>query len=471
MNVPSFVRRISFLGLTLMLGGMGLVVFELQSGVLRNRIGLVAHLGAMLCGMMLSVWGLKDVLARFSPRLATRGYQFRIPLEGLAYLVIMFVLFVGSILSRSNLLLLVFCVMVGAFVINGWMTFTMLRGVWLSRELPQRIMAGETFLVPLTLENRHAHLSIWLMAMHDSFRSRENWLQGEVLFVRVPPQSQRTAAYQLALKKRGRYEFTHLDVKTRFPLGLVERGVAREDAGVLLVYPRLGHLRSSWRRMLMQSTELVSNSRERNGIFQDEMNRIREFRPGDDRRMIHWRTTARMNELMVCEYQECRDRDLLVIVDAWQPSEPTPDDVEQFERGLRFAATLCMSYLRMSRQSSLKVRLHGRNVDDWLGDSGKQHADSLLDAFALLEPATDFNPEHLTDGLSSRSLDDCRILVISPRPAECHEAIARKHPALSADLQVFGTTIRELQTVFLEADETRPPAAEIGAARRPTLTG
>lgn len=457
MNISPVVDRISILGLALMLGGMGLVVFEVQTGLLRERIGLFAHLGSMACGTALSVWGLKEVVARFHSKLTTRGYQFRIPLEGLAYLVIMFVLFVGSILSRSNVLLLVFCVMVGAFVVNGWMTFTMLRGVRLRRELPRRVMAGETFLVPLTLENRHRQLSIWLMTMHDLFHDQENTLRGEVLFVRVPAGTRRTGAYQLCLLKRGHYEFSQLDVMTRFPLGLVERGVVRESQETLLVYPRLGHLTPSWRRLLMLSTELVSNSREKNGIFQDEMNQIREFRPGDDRRMIHWRTTARMNELMVCEYRECRDRDLLVIVDAWQPAHATAEDAEQFERGLRFAATLCMSYLRMSRQSSLAVRLKGQEVFDWFGDSGKQQADSLLDAFALLEPGESSSPEELTANLNPRYLDGCRILLVTPRPGKCRETILRQHPGLVADLQIFGITADELKHVFLDAVETRLP--------------
>jgi len=462
MRVVSVLRRISLPGLALMLAGMGLVFLEVQNGLLRNRLGIPGHLASILCGTALSVWGLKEVVATFWPRLATRGHQFRIPREGLIYLTMMFILFVGSILARSNLLLLVFSVMAGSFIINGWLTFAMLRSVRLSREHPPRVMAGETFLVPLVLENKNAWLSAWLMTMQDTIRYQGMELSADVLFVRVPPQSHRTGAYQFCPLERGRYEFSHLTVMTQFPLGLVERGIARVAPGELLVYPRLGYLRPAWRRILQHSMELVSNSREKSGTYQDEMNRIREFRPGDDLRRIHWRTTARMNELMVCEYQECRDRDLMVIVDAWQPDPATPRDDEQFERGLRFAATLCMSYLRMSRQSSLMVRLQGKERFDWFGDSGKQHADALLDAFAMLEPARGTNLNLLTEHIRPQQLEACRILLITPRPQQCQAALRSKYPGALTDLQILGTSLSELSEYFTEENQTGPgPSAAL----------
>jgi len=452
MHFWNFLQRISIFGLTLMLGGLGLVFYEIQTASLHTKLGMAGHFAGMITGTALSVWGLKECVARFWPRMGGRGYHFRIPGEGYAYLTIMFVLFVGSVLSHSNVLMMVFAVMVGSFVVNGWLTFNMLRGTRVQRELPARAMAGDVFNVSLLLENRNRWVSSWLMTVHDSIQHGGVVLRPEVLFVRVPPRGQRMGSYHLCPTKRGRYVFTHLDVLTRFPLGMVERGIGRDCLQELLVYPRIGQLRPEWRRMMQHSMELVSHSRPNGGTFQDDMHRIREFRPGDDRRRIHWRTTARMNELMVCEYHECRDRDLMVIVDAWLPAHPTAEETEQFEHGLRFATTICMTYLRFSRQSSLRVRILGKETYDWFGDSGKQHADKLLDALALLEPSQSEDYSRLSEGLGPNLLGLCRTLVISPRPQALRAELIRQQPGAVADLQVYGTSPDALKGVFSDAE-------------------
>lgn len=452
-RLENAVQAFSMTGFILMLSGMGLVIFEVQTEFLYRRLGFSGHLLSILCGTALSVWGLKENVATLWPRLTGRGYQFRIPREGASFIAIMIVLFIGSNLAPSNIMMMVFCVMASAFVVNGWLTFTMLRGAHLHRELPDRVMAGETFSIPVTFENRNKRLSAWLMTVRDSILHAGVILRPEILFVRIPPRSHRMGAYQFCPMKRGMYEFTHINTFTRFPLGLVERGVGRDAHQKLFVYPRLGHLKPDWRRQMLHSIEMVSNSRPNKGSFNDEMHRIREFRPGDDRRRVHWRTSARMNELMVCEYQECRDRDLLVIVDGWLPIRPTEPQAEQFEKGLRFATTICMSYLQSSRQSSLSVTLIGKETYHWDGKTGTQHADSLLDAFALLEPVSRKETDHFVDIVRALMTGQHRLLLITSRPQELREALLQQIPAVAADLQIQDTADQELNQIFIDADD------------------
>jgi uncharacterized protein (DUF58 family) len=451
-RLENVIQTFSLTGFILMLSGMGLVIFEFQSEFLYRRLGFAGHALSILCGTALSVWGLKENVATFWPRMTGRGYQFRIPREGASFIAIMIILFIGSNLAPSNILMMVFCVMASAFVVNGWLTFTMLRDAHLHRELPDRVMAGETFSVPVTFENRSRRLSAWLMTVRDSVLHAGTILRPEILFVRVPPRSHRMGAYQFCPLRRGLYEFTHLNAFSRFPLGLVERGVGREVPHKLYVYPRLGHLKPGWQRQLMHSIEMVSNARPNKGSFNDEMHRIREFQPGDDRRMVHWRTTARMNELMVCEYHECRDRDLLVIVDGWLPHRANETQAEQFEKGLRFAATICMSYLRSSRLSTLSVILIGKETFYWNGKTGTQHADSLLDAFALLEPVHRKETDHISDIIRAQMTGQHRTLLITSRPQELKDELLQQIPAAMADLQIQDCSDKELDLIFIDAD-------------------
>lgn len=444
--------QLSIAGLAFMLVGMGLVIFEMQTAFLLGRIGPTGRLVVIFCGTGFSVWGLKEVITGIYPSLAKTGYSFELPREGLVYLVMMCALFIGSLIGRNNLLLMVFACLAGPFVMNGWITFTMLRGLQVRRQLPQRVMAGDLFSVSLTLENRKSWLTVWLMTVHDSITRGDSWLKPEILFVRVPSGSQRQGHYQLKLPDRGRYQFGPLHVTSRFPLGLVQRGTRLDLIDQISVYPRVGYLKSEWRKLLARSTELVHDVPTVRGPNNDEMSRVREYRLGDEPRMIHWKTTARMNELMVCEYEESRDRHLLLIIDAWSPPAPLANQLEDFERGLRFAITVCMDQLRNNRESSLVVKFAARPSEIWQGDLGEMHVDRLLETFAALEPTSAVDLSELFTGLDESMTRHRRLVVLSLRPEAVRAALQQRGVAGVLDSQVYGMTATDLEPVFQEAE-------------------
>ncbi|WP_437205537.1 DUF58 domain-containing protein [Planctomicrobium sp. SH664] len=453
MRLKATLSRVSLQGIIAFLLGIGFIVFELKTNIFQRRMGVAGHWVILFSFVGIALWGLKEMISSMLPGAAHRSMRFSIPKEGLFYLGIMVVLFVGSLMGRNNPLLLVFTLLAGPFVMNGWYTFTLLRRLRVKRQLPDRVMAGETFVCSVVLENRKWWLSVWMMTVHDRVTSWRGSLETKVLFMRVPAGRETTGHYHLQLLERGRYEFGPVHITTRFPLGLVERGVRLNDRQQLLVHPRLGRLNPEWRRQLQHSAELVNHLRPVAGIFQDEMHRIREYRPGDDPRMIHWKTSARMNELMVCDYQESRDRDLILIVDAWTSEAQTEADRDKLERALRFAATVCMSYLHNARQSSLNVRLFGKEVVDWRGNCGDQHADVLLDELALLE-SSQHQVFPLINGLDTDYSRQRRVIIISTRPHVVSSAIARWTNGNTMDVQVYGSTSEDLSSVFYDLPHT-----------------
>lgn len=445
--------QLSVHGIAFMIIGLGLVIFEMQTEFLKSRIGVTGRIVIFVCGTGFSVWGLKEVIAGYFPGLTKTGYSFRLPREGLVYLVIMCALFIGSLIGRNNLLLMVFACLAGPFVMNGWITFTMLRMLKVTRIIPQRIMAGEPFTTTIILENRKSWLTVWLMTVHDVVSRKEDGSTSEVLFIRIPSKQSRQGHYQLRLRQRGLYNVGPVSVTTSFPLGLVERGNRLEVIDKLYVYPRTGYLTPAWRKLMQHSTELVSDVRTMPGPFHDEMSRIREYRQGDDPRMIHWRTSARVSDLMVCEYEESRDRDLMLIIDGWLPDGASSVQYEDFERGLRFATTVCMEQLRGSRIASLIVRLSAKTNYDWFGDHGDSHMDDLLDHLAELTPSYNVLETHLFDNLDQGKTQKRRIVIITCRPKQIQSRIQRLTDVRLGDVQVYGTSQQELAQVFEDASE------------------
>ena len=79
---------------------------------------------------------------------------------------------------------------------------------------------------------------------------------------------------------------------------------------------------------------------------QAEVRGVRAYRPGDPLRDVHWRTTARRGEPMVREYDAAPSPELLLVVEAWLPPQPTAADRARVEAALSLAVTIAVTWRR-----------------------------------------------------------------------------------------------------------------------------
>ena len=300
-------------------------------------------------------------------------------------MLILFVLCLGALLGRSNMLMLVFGLTAGPFVLNGQITLGILRQLRVTRRLPEQAMVGESFSVSLALSNQKRLLSSWLVVAEDILRSPGEQLQPAVLFACVPPRSQREAAYDISPAHRGKYEFGPVRLMSRFPLGLMERSFELGPVASLIVYPRIGRMKPRWHKIDDSGEPVAERAQARVGARDDEFHRLREYRAGDNPRAIHWRTTARRNALMVREYQHMRRRDLLLVVDLWLPEKARPEDLERVELAVSFAASICVDQMQTTADSGLDLAIVGRETWHAVGPGGARSIGGLLEQLALAE--------------------------------------------------------------------------------------
>ncbi|MFB6126133.1 MAG: DUF58 domain-containing protein [Halolamina sp.] len=124
-----------------------------------------------------------------------------------------------------------------------------------------------------------------------------------------------TASYDVTYERRGEARLGPTTVLVRDVLGLFERELAVPEESVVLVYPELYRV-SSWGRQHLARLEDVGRSRQR-----EEFERLREYAPGDSLRDIHWRTTAKRDELIVQEFAAEVDAESVTIAGGGHPSQ------------------------------------------------------------------------------------------------------------------------------------------------------
>lgn len=118
------------------------------------------------------------------------------------------------------------------------------------------------------------------------------------------------------------------------PLGIARREVAAGGCVLLHVHPRtvvLPSFTAGWVRDLEgQTTNDLSNS-------DVAFHTLREYSPGDDRRHIHWRTTARLGTMMVRQFVDTRRSHLGLVLST---DHSDWSDADEFELGVSVLGSL-----------------------------------------------------------------------------------------------------------------------------------
>lgn len=342
-------------------------------------------------------------------------HRMSIPLEGWVYLGIIIVLFTGAMLTKQNTLLLVFALMAGPFVINGWMTFGMLQAARVRRKVPTRAMQGELFSVEISLRNSRPWFAIWMMTVRDEIVHMAESLNASVLFSRVSSRTTQSGQYQLRLANRGRYQFGPLRAASRFPLGLVERSRVFSSSAEVLIYPRIGRVSQAWRHRLGGATELNSRKPPNQGLFQDDFNQLREFRSGDNPRAIHWRSTARRGQLILREFQQNREHRLAIILDLYGSSAQWSASHDKVDFALSFVASLLIERGRECRDGYLSLTACGETLLQWEGQGTSTSLESLFDGLATFEPGPAKNIVEILKGTLLQTPMTTQVLIVTTR--------------------------------------------------------
>ncbi|WP_158676461.1 DUF58 domain-containing protein [Tessaracoccus sp. OH4464_COT-324] len=91
---------------------------------------------------------------------------------------------------------------------------------------------------------------------------------------------------------------------------------------------------------------------------------LRDYSPGDDRRSVHWKTTARMGRLMVRQFEETMRAHLLIL---WSTREQDYASNNDFELAVSTVGSLAASALLAERQVTIQTSVGELTFPNVLG--------------------------------------------------------------------------------------------------------
>ncbi|TDB69638.1 DUF58 domain-containing protein [Micromonospora sp. KC721] len=204
---------------------------------------------------------------------------------------------------------------------------------------PDRVARGEAARMTVTVRNAGRLRAANLLA-----EDRCGPRTVPVPVLRLRPGRDTTVKYEVPTRRRGVVPVGPLRVIRRDPLGLVALARSYGDTVPVWVHPRVHPLRAvptGAGRSLDGSSDSVPHG----SITFDS---LREYVVGDELRRVHWRTSARVGELMVRENVDTSLPRIVVLLDNRAAAHPQRIDgvAESFESACEAAASVVTAAVR-----------------------------------------------------------------------------------------------------------------------------
>jgi uncharacterized protein (DUF58 family) len=259
---------------------------------------------------------------------------------------------------------------------------------------PSRVSVGEQAIARLSVRNT-GRLPLL------GFDAYEQ-IDGAPLWVAVPAISPgRTAdvTYPVEARYRGLVSLGPVVLERRDPMGLARRVAALSDTRTLWVHPRLHPMRP-----LPVGTvpdfegRLADRAPQGSTAFAS----LREYKPGDDPRQIHWRSTARLGTLLVRLRVDTSEPTTAVVLD----TRSTTFDTSTFEAAVEVAASVITATRRVGHRVSLDA------LGEDLGRVRRAGGRDPLDRLAAVRQCSSARPADLGN-LMLRALGGGSLIVVT----------------------------------------------------------
>jgi uncharacterized protein (DUF58 family) len=303
--------------------------------------------------------------------------RFAFDRSALLYVIVTFLLGIGSLHSQNNLLFIAFGVAIGVLLINGAYAQTSLASLRVERSAPLRGEVDRPLSIRYTVTSRARWLPAAAVLIEEApARGAQSDWSGAVraAAATVSRRAPALATASAIPARRGETTLDRIDVSSRFPFGAVKKTLRFRRPARVIVRPRIINPAGAALRALTAAPRLSPASIPRAGSGEEILG-LREYAEGDEMRKIAWRSSARYGRWVVREHAAPATRSVILelVLDPELPEEANEE-----------AISLAAGAIKLASRRSMRVGLLDPRRDP--GDAKiLWKIDAALDALALVD--------------------------------------------------------------------------------------
>lgn len=198
--------------------------------------------------------------------------------------------------TGNNLLYLLLGAMLGLIAVSGWLSERAIRALRLERQVPRAVTAGQEFRLAYEVRNHKRRLPSMAVEIV------EGALPGRAFLAHVAAQGTARARSANTLPRRGVHRLGTVTLSTAFPFGMFRKERDLEIPGQLVVWPRTDRPVPDPVPGGGRVPRTGGGTKGAQG-HRGEYRSLRSYRSGDDPRDIHWRSSARLRDPVLREYE------------------------------------------------------------------------------------------------------------------------------------------------------------------------
>jgi len=301
--------------------------------------------------------------------------------RGGVILVVLLLAVLGIATPGNAAVFIVLSSLTALLVLNLPYAALAVRGVTVRREHPTHTKEGVALRVRLHVTNRSRAARI-LLRLTDTGPGGP---QPEPVQVPVlPGRARETVTYTCNAGRRGVYRFDTCRVESCSPFGLLNARRRVPAKSELVVYPLYYELTGGAFPFRKSYSGLTAAPGSRPGEGPCFFG-LREYRPGDRIRRIHWPSTLRTRTVMVREFEEDMHSAVTILLDNQRRAISGAGADTNLEAAVRVAATLANHLLVNGHPTSL---MYFDQATNYLRiDKATGALTPILDGLARLEPS------------------------------------------------------------------------------------